>query len=147
MRRRAAIEPVIGHLKGDHRMRRNHLKGRDGDRVDAVLPPSDSTSAWSSPVRAALTRLLLILQRALSSPASPKLGTRETFFTDDYVCCDSSRRLFRLGHGLVHRLIRAQKKPESCQVAILRIGKTVASPGSRLFEVSVNQDNSRSAPM
>jgi len=34
---RAAVEPVIGHLKGDHRMRRNHLKGRDGDRVDAVL--------------------------------------------------------------------------------------------------------------
>ena len=30
MRRRAAIEPVIGHLKDDHRMRRNHLKGRDG---------------------------------------------------------------------------------------------------------------------
>ena len=27
MRRRAAVEPVIGHLKDDHRMRRNHLKG------------------------------------------------------------------------------------------------------------------------
>jgi IS5 family transposase len=37
MRRRAAIEPVIGHLKDDHRMRRNYLKGRDGDRVNAVL--------------------------------------------------------------------------------------------------------------
>ena len=37
MRRRAAIEPVIGHLKDDHRMRRNHLKGRDGDRINAVL--------------------------------------------------------------------------------------------------------------
>jgi hypothetical protein len=34
---RAAVEPVIGHLKGDHRMYRNHLKGRDGDRVNAVL--------------------------------------------------------------------------------------------------------------
>jgi hypothetical protein len=28
MRRRAAVEPVIGHLKDDHRMRRNHLEGR-----------------------------------------------------------------------------------------------------------------------
>jgi hypothetical protein len=28
---------VIGHLKDDHRMRRNHLKGRDGDRINAVL--------------------------------------------------------------------------------------------------------------
>src|SRR5258707_4183855 len=36
MRRRAAIEPVIGHLKGDHRMGRNYLKGR-GDRINAVL--------------------------------------------------------------------------------------------------------------
>jgi len=37
MRRRAAIEPVIGHLKDDHLMGRNHLKGRDGDRINAVL--------------------------------------------------------------------------------------------------------------
>ena len=37
MRRRAAVEPVIGHLKDDHRMDRNHLKGRDGDRANAVL--------------------------------------------------------------------------------------------------------------
>jgi hypothetical protein len=36
MRRRAAIKPVIGHLKDDHRMRRNHLKGRQGDRINAV---------------------------------------------------------------------------------------------------------------
>jgi IS5 family transposase len=26
MRRRAAIEPVIGHLKAEHRMGRNYLK-------------------------------------------------------------------------------------------------------------------------
>src|SRR5712664_1210131 len=37
MRRRAAVEPVIGHLKDDHRLRRNYLKGRDGDRINAVL--------------------------------------------------------------------------------------------------------------
>jgi Transposase DDE domain len=37
MRRRAAIEPVIGHLKEDHRMRRNYLTGRHGDRINAVL--------------------------------------------------------------------------------------------------------------
>jgi IS5 family transposase len=28
---------VIGHLKNDHRMGRNRLKGRDGDRINAVL--------------------------------------------------------------------------------------------------------------
>jgi IS5 family transposase len=37
MRRRAAVEPVIGHLKSDHRMDRNYLKGRAGDRANAVL--------------------------------------------------------------------------------------------------------------
>jgi hypothetical protein len=28
MRRRAAVEPVIGHIKAEHRMGRNYLKGR-----------------------------------------------------------------------------------------------------------------------
>jgi IS5 family transposase len=37
MRRRAAVEPVIGHVKAEPRMGRNHLKGRDGDRINAVL--------------------------------------------------------------------------------------------------------------
>jgi IS5 family transposase len=37
MRRRAAVEPVIGHAKAEHRMGRNYLKGRDGDRINAVL--------------------------------------------------------------------------------------------------------------
>ena len=37
MRRRAAIEPVIGHLKAEHRMDRNYLKGFAGDRANAVL--------------------------------------------------------------------------------------------------------------
>jgi IS5 family transposase len=37
MRRRAAIEPIIGHVKSDHRMNRNHLQGQDGDRMNAIL--------------------------------------------------------------------------------------------------------------
>ena len=37
MKRRAAVEPVIGHLKAEHRMERSYLKGRDGDRANAVL--------------------------------------------------------------------------------------------------------------
>ena len=37
MRRRAVVEPVIGHVKAGHRMDRNYLKGRDGDRANAVL--------------------------------------------------------------------------------------------------------------
>jgi IS5 family transposase len=37
MRRRSAIEPVIGHLKSDHRMGRNHLARRHGDAANAIL--------------------------------------------------------------------------------------------------------------
>jgi transposase, IS5 family len=37
LRRRAAIEPVIGHLKAEHRMGRNHLAHRAGDAINAVL--------------------------------------------------------------------------------------------------------------
>lgn len=38
MKRRAAAEPVIGHLKAEHGMARDHLKGRVGDRINPVLP-------------------------------------------------------------------------------------------------------------
>jgi len=37
MKRRAAVEPVIGHVKAEHRMDRSYLKGRQGDRVNAIL--------------------------------------------------------------------------------------------------------------
>jgi IS5 family transposase len=37
MRRRSAIEPVIGHMKGEHRMGRNHLAHRQGDAINAML--------------------------------------------------------------------------------------------------------------
>lgn len=36
-KRRAAIEPVIGHLKDDHRMGRNYLAHSSGDATNAVL--------------------------------------------------------------------------------------------------------------
>jgi IS5 family transposase len=37
MRRRAAIEPVIGHIKNEHRMGRNFLAHEQGDAINAVL--------------------------------------------------------------------------------------------------------------
>jgi IS5 family transposase len=37
MKRRAAIEPVIGHVKHEHRMGRNYLAHTEGDRINAVL--------------------------------------------------------------------------------------------------------------
>ena len=37
MSQRSAIEPMIGHLKQDHRLERNYLNGSEGDRWQAVL--------------------------------------------------------------------------------------------------------------
>jgi IS5 family transposase len=37
LRRWSAIEPVIGHLKGEHKLERNHLLGQEGDRINALL--------------------------------------------------------------------------------------------------------------
>ncbi len=34
---RAGIEPIIGHIKHDHRMLRNYLKGANGDKINTIL--------------------------------------------------------------------------------------------------------------
>ena len=37
LKRRASIEPTIGHLKSDNRMSKNYLKGVEGDQINALL--------------------------------------------------------------------------------------------------------------
>ena len=37
MKRRAAVEPSIGHLKQEHRLERNRLKGVEGNAINAIL--------------------------------------------------------------------------------------------------------------
>ncbi|MEY4748589.1 MAG: hypothetical protein RIQ60_803 [Pseudomonadota bacterium] len=46
LKRRQAIEPIIGHLKTDHRMDRCHLKGETGDRLHAVLCAAGYNIRW-----------------------------------------------------------------------------------------------------
>jgi hypothetical protein len=36
-KRRAAIEPIIGHLKSDFRLSRNLLKGQIGDEINVLM--------------------------------------------------------------------------------------------------------------
>ena len=50
-KRRSAIEPIIGHLKSDHRLCRNFLKGSMGDEMNVVL----AAAAWN--LRRLLRRL------------------------------------------------------------------------------------------
>jgi transposase, IS5 family len=60
MRRRAAIEPVIGHIKNEHRMGRNYLAHEQGDAVNAVL------AAAGYNFRLLLTWLRLLLRLLLA---------------------------------------------------------------------------------
>lgn len=46
LRRRQAIEPIIGHLKSDHRMDRCPLKGAMGDCLHAVLCAAGYNIRW-----------------------------------------------------------------------------------------------------
>jgi IS5 family transposase len=46
LRRRSAVEPVIGHLKDDHGMRRCWLKGETGDALHAVLCAAGFNIRW-----------------------------------------------------------------------------------------------------
>jgi IS5 family transposase len=68
MRRRSAIEPVIGHMKGEHRMGRNYLWYRQGDAINAVLAAAGYNFSlvlrW---LRLLLCRILLALFARLQS--------------------------------------------------------------------------------
>jgi IS5 family transposase len=64
MKRRAAVEPVIGHLKAEHRLDRNYLKGRRGDRANAILAAAGFNFSlllrWLAKLLCALFALLLL---------------------------------------------------------------------------------------
>jgi len=46
LRRRQAIEPIIGHIKADHRMDRCHLKGSQGDALHVLLFAAGYNIRW-----------------------------------------------------------------------------------------------------
>ena len=63
-RRRAAIEPRIGHLKSDFRLDRNFLKGQIGDAINLLLAAAASNlSLWMRQVLFALVSKLCIFQK------------------------------------------------------------------------------------
>ncbi len=66
LKRRQAIEPIIGHLKADHRMGRCHLKGSAGDALHAVLCAAGYNIRWLLRMIAkkGLGLLLRLLQQA-----------------------------------------------------------------------------------
>ena len=68
LRRRSAIEPVIGHMKTDGHLCRCHLKGSEGDAANVVLTAIGHNRrrvlAW---LKALLHSILLALCWALAS--------------------------------------------------------------------------------
>jgi len=75
MKRRAAIEPGIGHLKREHRMDRCRLKGIEGDQFNAILSAAGmnfgkllkAASRLPSLLRIAFTSFIQTLDQALRS--------------------------------------------------------------------------------
>ena len=70
LKRRQAIEPVIGHLKADHRLGRCHLRGEIGDKIHAVLCAAGYNIRWLlRMIRAKGLRAFLRLLRAMAAIA------------------------------------------------------------------------------
>ena len=72
MRRRAAVEPVIGHAKSDGLLERNRLAGARGDAINAVLVGAGHNIrlllAW---LRVLLRLMLAVLTAEIEAHASP----------------------------------------------------------------------------
>jgi len=67
MKRRAAIKPIIGHLKAEHRMDRNYIRGRHRTASMPPSPPpaSTPTSCSDGSQRFCVPGLRLVLQLRL----------------------------------------------------------------------------------
>jgi IS5 family transposase len=61
LKRRSAIEPMIGHAKNDGRLGRNYLLGTDGDKINAIL------AAAGHNLRLVLRRMALLPARILGA--------------------------------------------------------------------------------
>jgi IS5 family transposase len=72
LRRRSAIEAVIGHMKTDGHMGRNFLKGRSGDHANAILTAVGYNFRlvlrW---LRTLLRKIVEAILAALSQPPTP----------------------------------------------------------------------------
>jgi transposase, IS5 family len=80
LRQRSAVEPVIGHLKDDHRMDRNYLAYRLGDANNAVL----AAVGYNFRRLLAWLRLLLrVVPYILALSDQPIYRTSPGFFTFD----------------------------------------------------------------
>ena len=103
LKRRSAIEAVIGHMKTDGHLGRCYLKGRDGDAANAIL------TAVGHNLRLVLTWLRLLLRSILERPLQRlHIPNRAqiSFLTAD--CLQSSSQSSEVAKGL------CRYWPQSC---------------------------------
>jgi hypothetical protein len=95
MRRRSAVEPVIGHLKAEHRMDHNYLAGEHGDAINAVLAAAGyNFSLLLNWFRQLLWLLLARLDRgATRAPHSSSHFSRPTTSCHSTLCSFNQARI------------------------------------------------------
>lgn len=77
-RRRAAIEPIIGHLKSDFRLARNFLKGAAGDCINLLM----AAVAWNFSLWMRLFFTLILIVKTIKPSLIRLMGTQKTLFVD-----------------------------------------------------------------
>ena len=83
-RRRAAIEPIISHLKSDHRLSRNFYKGITGDNINIMLSAAAFNfkrimNIYKKMFFASFIRLLIIIQHLLPPKKQPLSTAKMSF--------------------------------------------------------------------
>ena len=110
-RKRAGIEPVIGHCKSDHRLSRNFYKGLFGDSINVML------AAAAFNFKRAMRLLLCLIETVLRlisedqfllpdpirlqnfTPQTRMHAGRLSFLRDDYIVA----KVFKPNHCKIHR--------------------------------------------
>ena len=82
LRRRSAIEPMIGHMKADGRLGRNHLLGATGDAMNALLVAAGQGSGGQSVQVPGGVREVLVQRLAHLSPACRTMLDVAAVYTD-----------------------------------------------------------------
>lgn len=96
MRRRSAVEPVIGHIKNEHRMGRNYLAHTQGDAINAILAAAGYN--FSLLLRWLKAFLWLLIAALLNRPKQLATQRSRLFTVDGDASCRKS--LVRTRHPL-----------------------------------------------
>jgi IS5 family transposase len=133
LRRRSAIEPIIGHMKAEGHLGRCFLKGRAGDATNVVL------SAVGHNFRRILAWLKQLLGLFLRLPIARKFGPVQSgFLTDDYSAKLEKRHRVVAYELFFHISTRAKGRPFASASGLSTCTKTrVAQRLSRSRSLSL----------